>query len=83
MIYTLMQKDEPVMKLDINEKYGRVKEVIQIETPERLPLSVIYKDENRKFCGKFLYFVKILKKNFIISNPKEIMSLTYKEMSSN
>lgn len=46
MIYTLMQKDEPVMKLDINEKYGRVKEVIQIETPERLPLSVIYKDEN-------------------------------------
>lgn len=46
MIYTLMQKNEPVMKLDINEKYGRVRRVIQIENPERLPLSVRYKDEN-------------------------------------
>lgn len=46
MIYTLMQKNEPVMKLDINEKYGRVRRVIQIENPERLPLSVRYKNEN-------------------------------------
>lgn len=46
MIYTLMQKNEPVMELDINEKYGRVRRVIQIENPERLPLSVRYSDEN-------------------------------------
>ena len=46
MIYTLMQKNELVMKLDINEKYGRVRKIIQIENSERLPLSVIYKDEN-------------------------------------
>lgn len=46
MIYTLMQKNEPVMELDINEKYGRVRSVIQIENPERLPLSVRFSDEN-------------------------------------
>lgn len=46
MIYTLMQKNEPVMMLDINEKYGRVRKIIQIENSKRLPLSVIYKDEN-------------------------------------
>lgn len=46
MIYTLMQKNEPVIKLDINGKYGRVRRVIQIENLERLPLSVKYKDES-------------------------------------
>lgn len=46
MIYTLMQKNEPVMELDINEKYGRVRRVIQIENPERLPLSVRFSEEN-------------------------------------
>lgn len=46
MIYILMQKNEPVMELDINGKYGRVRRVIQTKNPERLPLSVRYKDEN-------------------------------------
>lgn len=46
MIYILMQKNEPVMELDINRKYGRVRRVFQIKNPERLPLSVRYKDEN-------------------------------------
>lgn len=45
MIYTFMQKNEPVMKLDINEKYGSIRKVIQVENPERLPLSVKYRDE--------------------------------------
>ena len=53
MKYTLMQKNEPVMDVEMDTYSGNVRDVLSIHTPERLPLSVLYRPAEASLTDAF------------------------------
>ena len=53
MKYTFMQKNNPVMDVDMNTYLGDIEHIFDIHDPKRLPLSVQYHDQRIKLDKAF------------------------------